>query len=106
MKNVDFELTNFSSLFLSFSDAGPASTAPSKDGKRKVKPGKQRKDERDDSPDARNQRKTSLKLGTGRKGRSAEVSGRRGSLKKRDRSAQKEARVAAAEERRTVRLPE
>lgn len=71
-----------------------------------MKPGKQRKDEGDDSADVRNQRKTSLKLGTGRKGRSAEVSGRRGSLKKRDRSAEKEAKAAAAEERRTVRLPE
>ena len=81
------------------------SAAPSKDGKRKAKPGKQRKDEREEA-DVRNQRKTSLKLGTGRKGRAAETSGRRGSLKKRDRTAEKEARIAAAEERRTVRLPE
>ena len=83
------------------------SAAPSKDGKRKAKPGKQRKDERgEEQTDVRNSRKTSLKLGTGRKGRAAETSGRRGSLKKRDRTAEKEARVAAAEERRTVRLPE
>lgn len=91
-------------------DAGPAAAtgtaAPSKDGKRKAKPGKQRKDERDDQADVRNQRKTSLKLGTGRKGRAAETSGRRGSLRKRDRTAEKEAKLAAAEERRTVRLPE
>ena len=82
------------------------STAPSKDGKRKAKPGKQRKEEREEQTDIRNSRKTSLKLGTGRKGRAAETSGRRGSLKKRDRTAEKEARLAAAEERRTVRLPE
>lgn len=82
------------------------SAPPSKDGKRKAKPGKQRKEEREEQADIRNQRKTSLKLGTGRKGRAAETSGRRGSLKKRDRSAEKEAKLAAAEERRTVRLPE
>ena len=96
-------------VFCLASDAAPVVTggvAASKDGKRKAKPGKQRKDEREEQTDVRNQRKTSLKLGTGRKGRAAESSGRRGSLKKRDRTAEKEAKLAAAEERRTVRLPE
>jgi hypothetical protein len=56
--------------------------------------------------EGRNQRRTSLRIGTGRKGRGAELSQRRGSLKKRDRTAEREARAEAAMERRTVRLPE
>lgn len=57
--------------------------------------------------DNRNARKTSLRIGaTGRKGRAAQLSNRRGSLRKRDRTAEKEARALAAEERRTVSLPE
>jgi hypothetical protein len=43
---------------------------------------------------------------SGRKGREAQLSSRRGSLRKRDRTAEKEAKAAAAEERRTVTLPE
>jgi hypothetical protein len=51
--------------------------------------------------------KTSLRIGTGgRKGRGAELSQRRGSLKKRNRSADRAARAEAAIERKTVYLPE
>lgn len=84
-----------------------AADAPSKDVGRgrqrlpvKKKGGTYNKD------DQRNRRQ-SLRVGTGsRKGRGAELSRRRGSLKKRDRSADKEARAAAAVERKTVDLPE
>ena len=51
-------------------------------------------------------RKTSLRIGTSRKGRGAELSSRRGSLKKKDRRADKAARAEAAIERKTVYLPE
>lgn len=58
----------------------------------------------DGSP--RSKRRTSLRIGTGRKGRGAELTQRRGSLKKRDRSAEKEAKLEAALERKTIQLPE
>jgi translation initiation factor IF-2 len=51
-------------------------------------------------------RNTSLRIGTGKKGRRAEVMGRRGSLKKRDRRADKEDRMERAMERRMVFLPD
>jgi hypothetical protein len=51
-------------------------------------------------------KKTSLRIGTGKKGRSAEVNGRRGSLRRRDRSGQKAAKEEAAVLRKTVNLPE
>lgn len=55
------------------------------------------------NPDNRN----SLRVGTtSKKGRGASLNQRRGSLKKRDRSAEKEARAEAARERKTVSLPE
>ena len=58
-----------------------------------------------DSDDkARNKRKTSLRITSGRRG--AELKQRRGSLRKRDRTAQREAKLEAALERRTVHLPE
>jgi hypothetical protein len=53
-----------------------------------------------------NNRKTSLRLGTGKKGRSATINQRRGSLRRRDRSGQKAAKEEAAIERKTVYLPE
>lgn len=92
----------FSNLF-PFSDnsSGPAS----KNGKRQ-RPAKKKAEGYEGAGDARNQRKTSLKLGTTRKGRAASLSNRRGSLRKRDRTAEKEAKAEAAEERRTVYLPE
>mmetsp|Transcript_15157 Transcript_15157/g.43792 ORF Transcript_15157/g.43792 Transcript_15157/m.43792 type:complete len:824 (+) Transcript_15157:134-2605(+) len=80
-------------------DAAPAS--PNTQGKRK----RGRRSGGDDN-DSRNRGRTSLRIGTGRKGRAAALSSRRGSLRKRDRTAEKEARAAAAEERRTVSLPD
>lgn len=50
--------------------------------------------------------RNSLRLETGKKGRSAEKNMSRGSLKKRDRSAEKERKREAAIERSTVSLPE
>ncbi len=55
---------------------------------------------------ARGPKRPSLRVGTGKKGRKAMGNQRRGSLKKRDRSAQKAARAEAAVERKTVTLPE
>ncbi|KAL3934574.1 MAG: hypothetical protein SGBAC_009739 [Bacillariaceae sp.] len=56
------------------------------------------------SDDQRNARRNSLRIGTGRKGNRGGQ--RRGSLRKRDRSGEKLARLEAAEERRTVDLPD
>lgn len=56
--------------------------------------------------DTRGPRRPSLRVGTGKKGRRAMGNRRRGSLKKRDRSAEKAARAEAAVERNTVSLPE
>lgn len=61
---------------------------------------------KDGGEDARNVRKNSLKLGTGKKGRGAGDTMRRGSLRKKDRSAEKVRRQDAAIEARTVQLPE
>jgi len=55
---------------------------------------------------ARGPRRPSLRVGTGKKGRRAMGNQRRGSLKKRDRSAEKAMRAEAAVERNTVSLPE
>lgn len=56
--------------------------------------------------DSRNTRKTSLRVTSGSKGgRGAEMNQKRGSLRKRNRSAEKEARAEAALERKTVTLP-
>ena len=76
-----------------------------KDKKRRVKPGK-RNDDGDESEGGRNVRKESLRIGTGKKGRQASLTTRRGSLKKKDRTSEKEAKAEAALERRTVYLPE
>jgi hypothetical protein len=60
----------------------------------------------DDDRNNKNRGRTSLKLGsTSRKGRSAELTQRRGSLKKRDRSADKEYKEQLALSRKTVQLP-
>lgn len=56
--------------------------------------------------DKRNARRNSLRVGTGKKARAASLRSRRGSLRKRDRTAEKEAKLEAAEERRTVVIPE
>ena len=85
-------------------DSGPGSRG----GPARRQPGKQKKSRGDDRDDegGRNNRKASLRVTTGRKGRGAELNQRRGSLKKRDRSAEKAARAEAALERKTVNLPE
>lgn len=51
-------------------------------------------------------RRQSLRIGTGKKGRGAELRQRRGSLRRRDRTAEREAKEAAAVVRNTVQLPE
>lgn len=90
--------------------AGPIKDGPKRDYKnksafRKDERGPRKRGGMDDDRDSRNTGRTSLRLGTGRKGRGAELSQRRGSLKKRDRTAEREAREEAAIERRTVHLP-
>ena len=80
-----------------------ASGGPAKNDRRTKGQGK--KGRHGDDENSRNRGKTSLRIGSGRKGNRG--NGRsRGSLKKRDRTAEKEAKEAAAEERRTVALPE
>lgn len=90
------------------SDSGPSPSGGKDFGRgRKAGPGGNKKGGRfGDQGDGRNQRKTSLRIGPGRKGRGAELSQRRGSLKKRDRSAEKAMKAEAALERKTVNLPE
>lgn len=77
-------------------------------GKRQPGGGGRRREKKDgDGDDSRNRGKTSLRIGTNsRKGRAAALSSRRGSLRKRDRTAEREARAEAAEQRRTVSLPD
>jgi hypothetical protein len=65
---------------------------------------KKDKDKRDSDDDGR---KTSLRIGSSsKKGRSAEMNMQRGSLKKRDKSKDKEEKEAKSLERRKVILPE
>lgn len=73
--------------------------------KRKRQPGKKREGAKGDDS-GRNSRRNSLRIGGGKKSRAASLGSRRGSLRKRDRTAEKNARAEAAEERRTVSLPE
>eukprot|EP00339_Tiarina_fusa_P008614 CAMPEP_0117056836 /NCGR_PEP_ID=MMETSP0472-20121206/39438_1 /TAXON_ID=693140 ORGANISM="Tiarina fusus, Strain LIS" /NCGR_SAMPLE_ID=MMETSP0472 /ASSEMBLY_ACC=CAM_ASM_000603 /LENGTH=865 /DNA_ID=CAMNT_0004773447 /DNA_START=147 /DNA_END=2744 /DNA_ORIENTATION=+ len=79
---------------------------PGTDGRRK----KARRGDRkgpNEGGDGRNTRKASLRMGgAGRKARAASLTSRRGSLRKRDRSAEKAAKEEAAIERRTVSLPD
>ena len=79
---------------------------PVKEFNRNKKPGAGGKKEPRAAEDEGSKRKASLRLGTSRKGRAAEMLNRRGSLKKRDRRAEREARIEAAIERKTVVLPE
>jgi hypothetical protein len=76
-----------------------------KDFNRKAKPGAKKGTSAADD-DERRKGKQSLRLGTSRKGRAAEVLNRRGSLKRRDRRSEREAKAEAAIERKTVYLPE
>jgi hypothetical protein len=86
---------------------GEVSVAPVKDFSRKQTTKKKSPVAgKRESDDDRNNRKTSLRIGTSRKGRGAELSSRRGSLKKKDRRADKAAKAEAALERKTVYLPE
>jgi hypothetical protein len=66
-------------------------------------PNKRKRPDDDNRGPARRQ---SLRVGTGKKGRGAELRQRRGSLRRRDRTAEKEAKEAAAIVRNTVQLPE
>ena len=67
---------------------------------------KKRKTPRKDTDEEARERRASLRVGTGKKGRAAEITQRRGSLRRRDRSADKAAKEEAAIERKTVHLPE
>jgi translation initiation factor IF-2 len=78
-------------------DFGRKRTTPARPEKRR-KPGA--------GDDGRNVNRQSLRIGTGKKGRAAEITQRRGSLKKRDRTSEKYARLEAALERKTVMLPD
>lgn len=86
-----------------------ATGAPSRETGRRARPATKKRREGDDSGGADGRgspRRQSLRIGTGKKGRGAELSRRRGSLRKRDRAGEKEAKAAAAAERNTVELPE
>ena len=95
-----------SSFLLSIPDGGGG--APGRgDGRKRRQPARKNdRNQRDGNRDGRNNRRTSLRIGGGRAGRAASLTSRRGSLKKRDRRAEKEARFEAAMERRRVVLPE
>lgn len=90
-----------------YRDEGPSrggGGGPSSDGRRRSPGAKQKRGGRGDNDNSRNNRRASLRIGTGKRGRGAQLSNRRGSLKKRDRSAEKAARAEAALERKTVNL--
>jgi len=70
-------------------------------------PGARNSEDSNNDNGPRSKRRTSLRIGnTGRKARGAQITQRRGSLKKRDRRAEKERKAEAAVERNTVDLPE
>jgi len=85
---------------------GGGDAAPSGDfnrgDRRKRQPGARRAPQ--ERPGDKNRGKTSLRLGNS--GRRQRRSSSRGSLRKRDRTSEREARLEAADERRTVTLPE
>lgn len=93
--------SHLSSLFFS-----PTADAPSRESGRRARPGANKRRNPNEDNDRGSPRRQSLRVGTGKKGRGAELSRRRGSLRKRDRSAEKEARAEARAERNTVLLPE
>ena len=66
--------------------------------------GKATDNNNNNSEENQRKRKTSLRITSGRRG--SELTQRRGSLRKRDRSREREAKLEAALERRTVYLPE
>jgi hypothetical protein len=93
-------------VILAFSDAGGGNAPGGQDDRRKRQQPAKRKNPRDEGSDGRNARKTSLRIGTGKKARAASLRTRRGSLRKMDRAGEKEAKEEAAQYRRTVFLPE
>lgn len=58
------------------------------------------------NPDGPRNTRVNLRIGTGKKGRQARLAGKRGSLRRKNRTAEKEAKAEAAMERRTVNIPE
>jgi hypothetical protein len=84
-------------------DSNNSSMGPDK---RRRAPAKKKEERGGGNDDGRPVRRASLRIGTGKKGRAASLTSRRGSLKKRDRSSQKEAKAERALERRTVELPD
>lgn len=93
-------------VFLCIIGAAPGRGGPGGPAGRRQPAKKKGRGDGNDDGQGRNNRRASLRIGTGRKGRGAELSRRRGSLKKRDRSAEKARRAEAATERNTVDLPE
>lgn len=104
---ITTSLTHFS-LSLPKTGGGPgARGGPGGGPGGKRQPARQKKGRAGPGDDqGRNNRRASLRIGTGKKGRGAQLTQRRGSLKKRDRSAEKARRAEAAMERNTVDLPE
>ena len=96
--------------FSRFNSLGGDSNSPNSNSlgpdKRRRAPAK-KKEERPGGGDGQQPyRRASLRIGTGKKGRAASLTSRRGSLKKRDRSSQKEAKAEMRLKRRTVQIPD
>ena len=83
--------------------SGGGDGAFNRNDRRKRSPGARRTPQ-GQNQDGMNRGRTSLRLGNS--GRRQRRSNSRGSLRKRDRTAQREAKAEAAEERRTIYLPE
>jgi len=83
--------------------SGGADSGFSRNDRRKRQPGNRRAPQ-GQNRDGPNRGKTSLRLDTS--GRRQRRSSNRGTLRKRDRTAEREAKAEAAEERRTISLPE
>jgi hypothetical protein len=99
---IGFLLKN-SISFLSIFIIGPAPIGRGTDDRKRGPKVKAKKFGADDD---RGPKRPSLGIGTGKKGRAAQGNMRRSSLKKRNRTADKERKAEAAVERKTVRLAE
>lgn len=100
------ERSSSGTKFSSGGGGGPSGGADSgfnRNDRRKRQPGNRRAPQ-GQNRDGPNRAKTSLRLGTS--GRRQRRSSNRGTLRKRDRTAEREAKAEAAEERRTISLPE
>jgi hypothetical protein len=97
---------NYFSPFNSSGGDKDSSSSTMGPDKRRRAPAKKKEERPGANADGRPVRRASLRIGTGKRGRAASLTSRRGSLKKRDRSSQKEARAERALERRTVQLPD